>query len=265
MSKKMDGVQKKLQKIYLKAPDIPCGKCGKCCISPHLSFIEFIDLLKGMVVEFSEEQLREIIASQPVISEYQMNNLVCPLLKSDKCTCYEYRPLSCRLEGADVLDKLTHRERICSYQSGAVPEEEFGGYEIEEILELANELNIPYCGNLEEPYYFDSVNLHCWFAIMFDPDITQEYFLDIRSKIFAEVDLAHLADSYVNHTRFNEKLNLIDRFFELNDQQKAHEALACMQQINTDFVYTGAYYYPQANVYINFMQDLIKVVENGQE
>ena len=265
MGKKMDEVQKKLQEIYLKAPDVPCGRCGKCCISPHMSFIEFIGLLKGMTAVLSEEQLREIISAPPVIAEYQMNNLVCPLLKTDKCSCYENRPISCRLEGTDVLDKLTHRERICSYQSGAMPEEEFGGYEIEAILELANELNMAYCGNLEEPYYFDSVNLHCWFAIMFDPDITQEFFLDIRRKIFAVVDLAYIADSYVNHTRLNEKLDLIDRFFELNNQQKAQEALECMQKINSEFVYTGAYYYPQANVYINFMKDLIKVVEEGQE
>ncbi len=265
MSEKMDKVQDELQKIYQRTPDVPCGECGRCCISPHMSFIEVVGLLRRMIEVFSEEQLRTIISSRPIISEFHMSNIVCPLLVNNKCSCYDNRPLSCRLEGIDVLDKLTHRERICNHQSGAVDENNFGGQEIEEVLEEANVLNIPYCGNMEEPYYFDSVNLHCWFAIMFDPDIKQEFFLDIRRKLLFEVDLEYLADSYVNHTHLNDKLNLIDNFFVLNDQQKAEEALACMEKVNNDFPYTGAYYYPQANVYINFMKDLIAIVKDGQE
>ena len=265
MSEKMDKVQQELGKVYQLTPEVPCNQCGKCCISPHMSFIEVVGVLKDMIKEFSEKQLRTIISSRPVVSEYHMSNVVCPLLVNNKCSCYESRPLSCRLEGIDVLDKLTHRERICSYQVGAVSENEFGGVEIEEVLENANVLNIPYCGNMDEPYYFDSVNIQCWFAIIFDQDITQEYFLDLRKKLLKEVDLSYLADSYVNHTKFNEKLDLIDTFFRLNNEQKAEEALECIQRVNTDFPYTGAYYYPQANVYINFMKDLIAVVKEGEE
>lgn len=265
MSEKMDNVQAELKKVYQKTPDVPCNNCGKCCVSPHMSFIEVVGVLRRMVEVFTEEQLRTIISSRPVISVYHMSNIVCPLLVNNSCACYESRPLSCRLEGIDVLDVLTHRERICQYQSGAVTDKDFGGQDIEDVLEMANKLNHQYTGSLDEPYYFDSVNIYCWFAIMFDPDITQEYFLDIRRKLLAEVDIAFLADSYVNHTRLNEKLDLIDRFFVLNDEQKAQEALDCMLKVNSEFPYTGAYYYPQANVYINFMKDLIAVVEDGQE
>lgn len=265
MSKKMDKVQAELSKIYQKTPDVPCNKCGKCCISPHMSYIEVVGVLRKMVEVFFEDEMKILVSSKPIISEFHMTNIVCPLLKDNECTCYESRPISCRLEGIDILDKLTHRERICTYQVGAVTEDDFGGQDIEDVLELANELNSPFCGTMEEPYYFDSVNLHCWFAIMFDKDIKQEYFLNIRESLLKEVDLAYLADSYVNHTKLNEKLDLIDKFFILNDEKKADEALACIKSVNEDFPYTGAYYFPQANVYINFMTDLIAAVKKSQK
>ncbi len=264
MSEKMQKVQEALAEIYKQAPEVPCNRCSRCCISPHMSYIELIALLRKMVEVFSEDELRLLVSAEPIVSEFHLNNIICPLLRDSECSCYEVRPLSCRLEGIDILDQLTARERICSYQQGAVTEEDFGGEEIEAILDAANKLNMPYCGLLDEPYFFDSVNLHCWFAIMFDPDITQEYFLKLRELIFAEVDLRYLGSSYVNHTRFNEKLDLIDKFFELNNEKKAQEALECIQKVNTEFPYTGAYYYPQANVYINFMRDLIAVVEKDE-
>ena len=251
-----------LMKIYQKAPLVPCGNCGRCCVSPHFSFIELLPLLVRMEEVFSEQELRQLVSSKPVVSDFHMSNIVCPLLRDNHCSCYDVRPLSCRLEGIDILDELTHRQRICNHQQGAVAKDDFGGSEIEYLLEEATKLNSKYCGVMEEPYYFDSVNLHCWFAVMFDKDIRQEFFLDLREKIFAGVDLRYLADSYVNYTKLNEKLELIDRFFELNNQQKAEEAFECIRKVNEDFVYTGAYFYPQSNVYINFMRDLLKKIDS---
>lgn len=265
MSEKMDKAQAELKKVYQKTPDVPCGRCGKCCISPHMSYIEVVGVFRKMMEVYSKEELKTIVASKPIISEFHMTNIVCPLLVNNECSCYDSRPLSCRLEGIDILDVLTHRERICSFQVGAITANDFGGVEIEEVLELANELNAPFCGTMEEPYYFDSVNLHCWFAIMFDKDIKQEYFLKIRESLLSELDLSYLAESYINHTKLNEKLDLIDKFFVLNDGQKPEEALECIRKVNEEFPYTGAYYYPQANVYINFMKDLLVAVEKNKK
>lgn len=265
MRKEMQQDLIELEKVYRQTLPVPCNRCGRCCICPHLSFIELIPLLHQMVEVFSAEELRAMVAAEPVISEYHMSNIACPLLKDNACSCYATRPLSCRLEGIDILDELTHRERICSYQKGAVSRERFGGAEIENLLEAATGINARYCGMLEEPYYFDSVNIYCWFAVMFDRDITQQFFLDLRGKIFAEIDLSYLADSYVNHTRLNEKLDLIDRFFVLNEEKKAVEALECMKQVNEGFIYTGAYFYPQSNVYINFMTDLVKKLQEDNQ
>lgn len=254
-----------LNEIYARCPDIKCSKCGKCCLSPHLSLVEFLKLLDEMMHVFTKDELCTLVATQPNMAEGLQGHILCPMLSdNNECKVYNGRPISCRLEGAGVMNTILGREKsLCPEGTRTAEEEaELKPDEVEEFLNDATLANSQLVLAFDEPYFLDSLNIPCWFALILDPSITQPLFLELREIIMQRHDLSFLAEHYVNHTHLNDKLDMIDRFFKLNDENKAREALECMQMIFDGFPLTGAYYKAQSQVFIQFMKDLVTVIES---
>ncbi len=86
----------RLDLIYSCLPGIQCqGHCYECCGPAHMTPFEMYLLTRG----------------QPPVPE--PTSLVCPLLKGNRCTRHELRPLICRSWGA-------FEGMLCKY--GCVPE-----------------------------------------------------------------------------------------------------------------------------------------------
>lgn len=255
------GLFAELEGIYAQCPVLPCTMCAKCCTSPHLTLVEFLRLLDWLLKEMPREKLIALVRSEPEISQRMQGHLQCPLLEGNRCLAYQGRGLVCHLMGIPKLNMVFGlSEPLCADITEEQMPKPFGVDDIEEAMDRVATLNGQYYEYLSEPYFLDALNLQSWFAVCLDPGISQSFFLNIRKIIRDEYDLAFLEEHYQNHTRLREKIDLIDQFFEFNAQQKAPEALFCMQQVRSAFPNTGAYYVNQAGVYIRFMQDLITVV-----
>ncbi len=255
-----------LDNVYKACPDLPCIKCGICCSSPHLSFVEFCYFLDYALRAVSQEKLIEIVSKEPEPSKRLNGHIECPLLEDKLCVIHGGRGISCRYIGVPELSAgYGLNEPLCPH----ITHENMGVKvtvdEIENALDVLAGYNAEIYEYLSEPYYLDALNLQCWFAVCLDKNITQPLFVKLRGIIREKFDLDFLEPYYKNTTRIKEKLDLVDRFFEFNEQQKPQEARFCMEQVRDNFPNTGAYYNTQSHIYIEFMNSLINVVETDPD
>lgn len=79
--------------------DVPCGSCTMCCemLSPFLTPEE---ISSGMYplsfIQPSHEQLLSNPSIGPIVSLYRKKEGGCGMFVDNKCSIYNYRPVSCR-------------------------------------------------------------------------------------------------------------------------------------------------------------------------
>jgi hypothetical protein len=234
----------KLQELCGAAPALNATGL-RCAAAPHLTFLEYLTLFDNLQKNLTASDLQELVALPP--RPIDPVHLACPLLNSGLCLARGGQGVFCHL-GEDLANCI-----------GYTP------LQIEKILTDLMTLAAPLHENLVEPYYLNLLNFHCWIAVMLDQNITQPLFADLRERMASYFDTAPLTPHYQNHTKLKEKLDLIDLFFLLNAEQRAPEALSCIQKIQSDFPLTGAYYGEQADAYLKFMEEIVKVIEQRGE
>lgn len=243
----LDTALDELQELYADAPVVRCFACGACCVSPHMSLVEFAHLLGHLLESKSREELRALAGRAPTPSEEFEGNLDCALKEGKLCGAREGRTLSCRLEGLAVLDGMFGRETpSCANADKKADAPDSTPGEIEEFLRRLNALNAEFYLPWTEPYHLDGLNFECWLAVCLDPGITQEFFLRLRGAVLSRFDLGFLVESYVNTTGLKQKLDLIDEVVRAVEQQRFKYAKKLLYRIAEGFPNTGSYYYFQA-------------------
>jgi Fe-S-cluster containining protein len=79
--------------------DVPCGSCTLCCekLSPFLTPEEVASGLYPLsLIQPSEQEMLENPKVGPIVSLYRKKEGGCGMFIDNKCSIYEYRPLSCR-------------------------------------------------------------------------------------------------------------------------------------------------------------------------
>ncbi|GHV20476.1 hypothetical protein AGMMS49959_07890 [Planctomycetales bacterium] len=231
----------KLQDLRAACPP-PANGNLRCPACPHLTYLEFLSLFDNLQKNLVLSELQEVIAIAPQILADGVH-LSCPLLRNGVCLADGGQGIFCHL-GEDLSLCLSY-----------TPER------VEKIFLDLNAFAAPLHDHLSEPYFLNMLNIYCWFAVLLDDRITQPLFKQLREKMRTYFDVKPLLAHYRNHTKLKERLDLIDKFFHLNANQRAAEALACMEKVRADFPFTGAYYGEQSDIYVKFMEELLKVVE----
>ena len=80
MSNNINQLLKQLNLIYEKLPPVPCFACGKCCVSPTITFIEFIYLLDGICEDLSMESIQKFLFHPSIFHTEHEGNLTCRFL-----------------------------------------------------------------------------------------------------------------------------------------------------------------------------------------
>ena len=238
--KAIDDAIPQLQEIYGLCPELPASD-RRCPACPHMTYLEFTVLFDNLQKNLPADDIKKIIA-QPLTPVDEVH-FACPLL---------YQGLCCARGGESVFCRLGENLSHCGNLSQA---------QIADVLQRTTDLSAPLHENLTEPYYLNLLNIPCWFAVMFDEGITQPLFVKLRRELAERFTTAPLAGSYRNVTKLKEKLDLIDLFFKFNREQRAQEARDCMIKVRDGFPFTGAYYQTQAEAYVQFMDELLKVIE----
>lgn len=258
----LDTALDELRQLYAETPEVRCYACGSCCVSPHMSLVEFALLLEHLLQSKTREELEELVSTPPIPSEEFEGNLECRLKDENLCGAREGRTLSCRLEGLLVLDRMFQREiPSCAKASLKTGEEEVGEGEIEEFLRRLNQINAEFYEPWAEPFCLDGLNLECWLAVCLDPGITQDFFLRLRGVVRERFDLDFLEKSYVNTTGLKQKIDLIEEVVVAVEQQRFKYAKKLLKRITGGYPATGSYFYFQAQ----FLEQELEGIETDED
>ena len=249
-----------LKALYAKLPPVPCIACGLCCVSPHITLVEFVYMMDGVLKDWSKEAIIRLVADDQEAEKRYPGNHKCAY-QSEKglCSVHQGRSLICRLEGLPVLDRLGMREsHICPYITDEQLEVPVSESDIDTWVQEAFDLTNRYYPTYEEPYWLSSLTPECWFAVALDPDINQDLLLMIRSLIREAIDLDFLEPHYVNHTGLAEKLENIDAFFRFAEDKQPRRAVQAIRRVLYDYPRTGTYYLNEGKKYFHLMRDIVR-------
>lgn len=234
------------EEIYQAIPEIPCDACGQCCVSPHMTLIEFCYLMAPLCLrpDLLQQILSRIVPAHP---EYH-GNMLCRFQTPDnRCGVYERRALVCRLHGHPVLRKMGFQYQVhCSGSSTStgslMPEDVYG------LMDRLTELNKGYYSYYCPPYWVSGLNTETWLTVLFG-NFEQHIFKLLKKIMLKELDIQHMAHHFTQHVRLSEKLGLIDRFQAELPLCRAETLVPLLRRIQNDFPETGAYYYFEADMY----------------
>lgn len=232
--------------IYKAVPDIPCEACGQCCVSPHMTLIEFCYL---MVPLSSQRELLQQILSRivPAHPEYH-GNMLCRFQTPDnKCIVYERRALVCRLHGHPVLRNMGFQ-----YQASCAASQRCTSTltpdDVYYLMDRLTELNKGYYSYYCPPYWVSGMNIESWLTVLFG-NLEQHIFKLLKKIMLRELNINDMACYFTQHVRLAEKLALIDTFQAQLSTGQAETLIPLLQRIQNDFPETGAYYYFEAEMY----------------
>ena len=159
--------------IYPKVPEISCNACGACCVSPHMTLIEFCYLM-GYLLDKQDllaQTLSRVVPHHPAYP----GHLICRFQTPDSlCLVYPHRALACRLHGHPVLEKAglqyhVHCKTIKQFDSS------FSLGDINALMDHLSRLNQGYYSYYTPPYWISGLNTETWLTIMFT-EIPQNVF-----------------------------------------------------------------------------------------
>lgn len=253
-----------LEAIYQAVPPVACDACGQCCVTPHITVVEFAYLLDRALRENRQDEMVAWLAAPLASKVGESGNFVCKVQGNDqRCTLHDARALSCRVEGHPALEKMSGRaEAVCANLAktgDAVSPEQIDGW-----IQSVFELSAPYHEVSAEPWFLNAANLDCWWAIALDPAITQPFFLEIREQLRKQFDLEPFAQHYTDQTGLAQKLSLIETFFTESSNNRAEKALKAIRRVIHDFPRTGSYYQYEGKQYFQFVKNVLKVKSGKQ-
>lgn len=245
-----------IEEIYQLCQPMPIEGERCHCVSPTLTFAEFLYLLKGLKEQWPPEIIAAFALQKPTFSALVPGETDCPLAKHGECSASELRGMVCRVSDLPKSAGLEYKSSSASGKIKTYTSEE-AAKRYNPVRDQLAAVNNKLHEFEAEPYFLDALTPTCWFAIQLDPGITQPFFINLRTIANSVCDLSHLAPRYENHTMLKEKIDAIDLFFSLNEQRMALEALECLKLIHNNFPATGSYFQPQAIIYARFLSEIV--------
>lgn len=240
--------------IYAHVPPVTCRACGKCCVSPHMTLIEFCYLMSGILDK--PDLLVHTLAR--VVTEHQdyPGHFMCRFQLPDmRCGVYPHRCLACRLHGHPVLEQTGVQYNVhCSQARPIDPADAFSAEEVYALMDRMTGLNQGYYSYYTQPYWISGLTPECWLTILFG-DFPQQLFRLLRKIMERELELQHLGAHFLQRVHLQEKLVLIDRFQSLLGEGPDSTLPRLLKRIQEDFPDTGAYYYFEADMYLKALQE----------
>ncbi len=233
-----------LKALYQALPPVPCEGCGSYCVTPHLTLVEFVYLLRYLGENFSRPEMITLLQAPMVPAARFPGNFLCPLQdQKGLCRVYPARSLSCRAEGLPVIDAMSGRMApVCRQGKQKQLDLEVTEMTVGDWLNRVGAISMAYHAFYEEPYFLNALNIECWFAVMLDPKIRQPFFIKLRNLLRTEFNFEFLAPYYLDHTDLAAQLDLIDKFFHACRQKRPRQAVAAMRRVIAEFPRTGSYY-----------------------
>lgn len=232
--------------IYQSIPEINCRACGKCCVSPHMTLIEFCYIMTSLLEQSVELEhiLSRVVTAHP---DYH-GNLMCRFQTPDnRCMIYPHRALVCRLHGHPVLKKMGLQYQV-NCPPSAVSSEVFSPDDVYGLMDRLTEINQGYYSYYSPPYWISGLNTESWLTILCS-DLQQNIFRLLKKIMLREFNIKSIEAYFTQNAPLKEKLSVIDKFQSQLSSGNSETLKPLIRSIQNDFPETGAYYYFEAEMY----------------
>ncbi|MEI6127978.1 MAG: YkgJ family cysteine cluster protein [Pseudomonadota bacterium] len=235
--------------IYSTVPDVGCRACGGCCVTPHMTMIEFcasMNFLQDKPGLF-QETISRLVPSHGSFP----GQLMCRFQLPDQlCSIHPSRPLACRLHGHPVLKAMHNQYDVhCDTTKPAAdltPDDVYG------LLDRINVINARFYPHYQTPYWICGLTAEAWLSIVVT-DMQQPAFRLLKQIISRACNLKDVSDVFCQTVPIKEKVTLIDAFHALSTSEHV-QAIGLLEEIRDGFPETGAYYYFEADEYLRHIK-----------
>ncbi|MBF0429945.1 MAG: hypothetical protein HQK83_01595 [Fibrobacteria bacterium] len=239
-----------LQLIYDKIPGVPCiSGCMGCCVSPNITLIEFIFLMRFLYAQCSKEEVLNFLTKRTLPNTQFEGNLHCRFQGDNGfCTIHLGRGMACRLHGLPVIEELgvTNMENCTIMEQGLLPKvhvERVNGW-LNKLLKLNQEIIPEYS---EDFFHIVGLNIECWLDILFIDDITQDTLSQYQQVLRGSIPYKSYDFLYSPHSEIKEKIDtitLLKLCIDLGDKTGVE---ASLKKLKTGYPTTGSYFNEQCD------------------
>jgi Fe-S-cluster containining protein len=226
-----------------------------------MTLIEFCYLMRYLLG--NPLLLRECIARSMLEHPDYPGHLLCRFQSPDGlCAVYPARALACRLHGNPVMETAGMRYKAHCPHVPAI-EDPFDAEDVYSLMDRISELNQGYYSYYTQPYWVAGLSSEVWLTILFS-HLEQPIFRLLRKIMDRELALQEMEGCFVQRVRLQEKLLVIDRFQAILPTGNAEVLRPLLHAIQDDFPDTGAYYYFEAEMYLQALQEKLRSFGKAQ-
>lgn len=234
--------------IYAHIPQVGCQACGECCVTPHVTLIEF-SYMMDFLLDNPDHLLETLLKVVPYHPDYP-GYFKCRFQTQDNfCSIYPHRPLACRMHGQPILEKMGMHYHVYCNKIKSV-ERDLTQEEVYAFLDKTNDLNKGYYPYYTSPYWVSGLNIETWLTILFT-DLDRSFFNLLKKILDNNLHLSQLSAYFSQHVHLEQKLSLIEKFQIDFSAGRFADLSVLLDKIQNDFPDTGAYYYFEADLYRN--------------
>lgn len=208
-----------LESLYQELPPVSCTSCGKCCASPHITFVEAMRLFSWLFENKPKEELETIFNSETVPQTYAFN-FKCRFedSRTKLCGVHPARGFICRVFGYPVLDRMgiDHMDNCREPDRPVIPQVRVS--RMHQWLDRLADFNRTYDPDFNRPpYHITGFNIETWLDIAgtdYGRTPFSIYHRELNSLPFNELVL-----SFSDRTHLSTRLAKIDLFHQARVRQ----------------------------------------------
>lgn len=240
-----------LEALYQELPPVSCTSCGKCCSSPHITFVEAFHLFSWLFESIRPREIEDFFNADSVAQSYAFN-FKCRFedAVSKLCGVHPARGFVCRVYGFPVLDRMgiDRMDNCRELDRPVIPNVRVG--RMHGWLDRLGELNIAVCPSFRRPpYHVTGLNIETWLDIAVT-DYARAPF-SVYHRTFAALPFRNLRLNFSDRTNFSTRLSKIDAFHQARRHRgrSDYTAIRILENLLTSEPLTGTFFRYEAAQY----------------
>ncbi|MBI4179729.1 YkgJ family cysteine cluster protein [bacterium] len=234
--------RRQLGDLYESLPPVSCTSCGKCCASPHITFVEAMHLFNWLFETKPAAEL-EALFNAETIAQAHAFNFKCRFenLQTRLCEVHPARGFICRVFGYPVLDRMgiegmdncreTDRPVIPNVRTSRMT-----GW----LDRLAWMNRLYYEDFNRAPYHISGFNIESWLDIAVTDYGRQPF--SLYHAEFARLPFNQLNLTFSDRTHLSTRLAKIDLFHQVRARKDRHRARMILDNLLTSEPMTGTFF-----------------------
>lgn len=242
-------VDNSLTSLYEELPPVSCTSCGKCCSSPHITFVEALHLFTWLFETKSNPELEQLFNAETIPQKYAFN-FKCRFEDSQSklCGAHPARGFICRVFGYPVLDRMgvDRMDNCREPDRPVIPNVRLS--RMHSWLDRLADFNRAYFPDFNSPpYHITGFNIETWLDIAVTNYGRQPFILyhrELNNLPFDELNL-----TFRDRTHLSTRLAKIDTFQQARSRGDIFLADRLIKNILTSEPMTGTFFRFEANRY----------------